>query len=866
MSETILEADIVHEMRDSYMEYAMSVIVGRALPDVRDGLKPVHRRVLFSMSEQGNDFNKPYRKSASVVGDVMGKYHPHGDQAIYDTVVRLTQHFSMRYQLIDGQGNFGSVDGDSPAAMRYTEVRMRKIAHELLADLEKDTVNFVPTYDDSLTEPSVLPSRIPNLLTNGSTGIAVGMASNIPPHNLTEVMNAFLYYLDHRENSTIQDLMEFIPGPDFPTGGTIIGKSGIFEAYSTGRGIIRIRAKSHFEQTKDGRDLIIVTELPFMVNKAVLLEKIADLVRQKKMDGISDLRDESDRKGMRIYIQLKRGENPEVVLSNLYKHTSLQSSFGIIMLSIVDKQPKILALPQMLEFFLQHRIEVVTRRTRYELKQAENRMHLLEGLMIALENLDAVLDYIKKAESGSVAEGILMENYGLSKRQAHGILDMKLQRLTGMEQEKIRSEHEEVGKAIADYKDILDKDERVIDIIRNESIEIREKYGDERRTEIIEGDSSILIEELINEEDMVVTLSREGYIKRSSVSEYRLQRRGGKGRLGMGTKDEDFVEQLFVASTHDYLLFFTNKGQVFRKKVFELPQAGPTGRGKAAINLLPLREDETICSCLNVPKEAENKYIFLCTERGVAKKTPMLDCAKIRVTGLRVITIDEGDSVISVQLTEGDQELFFATRAGMGLRVNESTLRPMGRQARGVRGVRLREGDKVVSALALTGKGELLTVTEGGFGKKTPIEDYTLAKNRGNYGMRTIRITETNGSVMNVLEVEEHFQLFLITQLGKLIRIPVENIRTIGRVTQGNRLIRLEKDEQVIGIAPVIEEEDDANVGNVDNSADTAIESSIETTPKAIESSLVSSPENIVQEDVPEEPQDLPSSEDSSDS
>ena len=866
MSETILEADIVHEMRDSYMEYAMSVIVGRALPDVRDGLKPVHRRVLFSMSEQGNDFNKPYRKSASVVGDVMGKYHPHGDQAIYDTVVRLTQHFSMRYQLIDGQGNFGSVDGDSPAAMRYTEVRMRKIAHELLADLEKDTVNFVPTYDDSLTEPSVLPSRIPNLLTNGSTGIAVGMASNIPPHNLTEVMNAFLYYLDHRENSTIQDLMEFIPGPDFPTGGTIIGKSGIFEAYSTGRGIIRIRAKSHFEQTKDGRDLIIVTELPFMVNKAVLLEKIADLVRQKKMDGISDLRDESDRKGMRIYIQLKRGENPEVVLSNLYKHTSLQSSFGIIMLSIVDKQPKILALPQMLEFFLQHRIEVVTRRTRYELKQAENRMHLLEGLMIALENLDAVLDYIKKAESGSVAEGILMENYGLSKRQAHGILDMKLQRLTGMEQEKIRSEHEEVGKAIADYKDILDKDERVIDIIRNESIEIRDKYGDERRTEIIEGDSSILIEELINEEDMVVTLSREGYIKRSSVSEYRLQRRGGKGRLGMGTKDEDFVEQLFVASTHDYLLFFTNKGQVFRKKVFELPQAGPTGRGKAAINLLPLREDETICSCLNVPKEAENKYIFLCTERGVAKKTPMLDCAKIRVTGLRVITIDEGDSVISVQLTEGDQELFFATRAGMGLRVNESTLRPMGRQARGVRGVRLREGDKVVSALALTGKGELLTVTEGGFGKKTPIEDYTLAKNRGNYGMRTIRITETNGSVMNVLEVEEHFQLFLITQLGKLIRIPVENIRTIGRVTQGNRLIRLEKDEQVIGIAPVIEEEDDANVGNVDNSADTAIESSIETTPKAIESSLVSSPENIVQEDVPEEPQDLPNSEDSSDS
>jgi DNA gyrase subunit A len=856
MSETIIEADIVHEMRDSYMEYAMSVIVGRAIPDVRDGLKPVHRRVLFSMSEQGNDFNKPYRKSARVVGDVIGKYHPHGDTAVYDTIVRLTQDFSMRYQLIDGQGNFGSVDGDSPAAMRYTEVRMRKIAHDMLADLEKDTVDFIPNYDDSLEEPTVLPSRIPILLTNGSTGIAVGMASNIPPHNLKEVLNALLFYIDHRNSATVQELMEFIPGPDFPTGGTIIGKSGIYDAYTTGRGIIRIRAKCHFEQTKDGRDLIIVDELPFMVNKARLLEKIAELVRHKKLDGISDLRDESDRKGMRMFIQLKRGETPDVVLSNLYKHTALQSSFGIIMLSIVDKQPKILALTQMLEFFLQHRIEVVTRRTLYELKQAENRMHLLEGLMIALENLDAVLNIIRKAESGGVAEDVLMESYGLSKRQAHGILDMKLQRLTGMEQDKIRIEHEDVGKAIEDYKDILEKDERVIEIIRKESIEIRDKYGDERRTEIIEGDSSILIEELINEEDMVVTLSREGYIKRSSVSEYRLQRRGGKGRLGMGTKDEDFVEQIFVASTHDFLLFFTDKGQVFRKKVFELPQAGPTGRGKAAINLLPLREGESICSCLNVPKEAENKYIFLCTEGGVAKKTPMLDCAKIRVTGLRVITLDEGDSVISVQLTDGNQELFFATRDGMGLRVNESTLRAMGRQARGVRGVKLRKGDRVVSALALSGTGELLTVTEGGYGKKTPIADYTLAKNRGNFGMRTIRITDTNGPVVNVLEVEEHFQLFLITQFGKLIRIPVENIRTIGRVTQGNRLIRLEKDEQVIGIAPVIEDEEDDEVQVKDeNSTDSTTVSAAETTP-----------ENLVEENIPEVPQDPTDSDEPSDS
>jgi len=858
MSESIFESDIVHEMRDSYMEYAMSVIVGRALPDVRDGLKPVHRRVLFSMSEQGNDYNKPYRKSANVVGDVMGKYHPHGDAAIYDTVVRLSQDFSMRYQLIDGQGNFGSVDGDSPAAMRYTEVRMRRIAHEILANLDKDTVDFLPNYDDSLKEPIVLPSRIPNLLTNGSTGIAVGMASNIPPHNLKEVMNALLYYIDNRYTATFQELMQFVPGPDFPTGGTIIGKSGIYEAYSTGRGIVRIRAKTHFEQTNDERDLIIVTELPFMVNKSVLLEKIANLVRQKKLEGIADLRDESDRKGMRIYIQLKRGENPDVVLSNLYKHTSLQSSFGIIMLAIVDRQPKVLTLPQLLEFFLQHRIEVVTRRTRYELRQAEDKMHLLEGLMIALQNLDDVLEIIRKAESGATAEAALVERYNLSKRQAHGILDMKLQRLTGMEQDKIRSDHEELGKAIADYKDILEKDERVIKIIRDESVEIRDKYGDDRRTQIIEGDSSIMIEELINEEDMVVTISREGYIKRSSVSEYRLQRRGGKGRLGMGTKDEDFVEQLFVANTHDYLLFFTNKGQVFRKIVFELPQAGPTGRGKAVINMLPLREGESICACLNVPKEAENKYIFLCTEGGVAKKTPMLDCAKIRVSGLRVITLDEGDSVISVQLTDGDQELFFATRDGMGLRVNEKTLRPMGRQARGVRGVKLRKGDRVVSALALSGSGELLTVTEGGYGKKTPIADYTLAKNRGNFGMRTIRITDTNGPVVNVLEVEEHFQLFLITQLGKLIRIPVENIRTIGRVTQGNRLIRLEQDEQVIGIAPVIEneEEEEIEAEQQDTAAPDTTAPSIST----------AEPEIPDQEEMPVEPEIHPSENDSDDS
>ena len=816
MSETIIPSDIVDEMRDSYMEYAMSVIVGRALPDVRDGLKPVHRRVLFSMNEQGNEFNKPFRKSARVVGDVIGKYHPHGDSAVYDTMVRMTQAFSMRYQLVDGQGNFGSVDGDSPAAMRYTEVRMKRMAQDLMIDLDKDTVDFQPNYDDSQEEPVVLPTRVPNLLLNGSTGIAVGMASNIPPHNLTELMNAFLYYIEHRHQADIAELMELIPGPDFPTGGTIVGKQGIYEAYTTGRGIIRVRAKTHTETAKDGRESLIITELPFMVNKAMLLEKIADLVRQKKIDGISDLRDESDRKGMRVFIQIKRGDNADVVLSNLYKHTSMQNSFGINMLAIVDRQPKILNLPQVLELFLQHRIEVVTRRTRYELQQAENRMHILEGLMIALANLDDVLEIIRAAENGPAAESVLTERYGLSSRQGKAILDMRLQRLTGLEQEKIRDEHKTVGEAIADFQDILATPERVISIIREESEEIRERYGDERRTEIIEGDHSILIEELINEENMVVTITHAGYIKRSSVSDYRLQRRGGKGRLGMSTKDEDFVERMFVASTHDYLLFFTDRGQVFRKKVFELPQAGPTGRGKAVINLLPLREGEKVCTYLNVPQESENQFIMMCTEKGICKKIPMLDCAKIRVTGVRGISLDEGDSLISAQLTNGRHTLFFATRNGMGLRVHESVFRPMGRQARGVIGIRMKKGDRVVSAIALSGAGTLLTVTEGGYGKKTPTEDYTLSKNRGNQGMRTIRITEQNRPVVRVLEVEEDHQLFIITQFGKLIRIPVENIRIIGRVTQGNRLIKLNEGESVIAVATVIEEEEE----DLDQTAD----------------------------------------------
>ena len=787
----------------------MSVIVGRALPDVRDGLKPVHRRVLYTMHEQGNDYNKPYRKSARLVGDVMGKYHPHGDSAIYDTVVRLAQDFSMRYQLVDGQGNFGSIDGDSAAAMRYTEMRMKRLSHELMADLDKDTVNFIPNYDGSLNEPQVLPSKIPNLLTNGSTGIAVGMACNIPPHNLTEVMNALLYYMDHRDSATLPELMEHMPGPDFPTGGSIMGRQGIYSAYSTGRGILHVRAKAHFEQTKEGRDCIIVTELPFMVNKARLIEKMADLVRSKKLEGISDLRDESDRTGMRIFIQVKRGENTDVVLSNLYKHTAMQSSFGVIMLAIVNRQPKILSLPQVLNAFLEHRIDVVTRRTRYELRQAEARMHILEGLMVALSNLDAVLEYIRQAESGVKAQEALMQEYGLSQKQAHAILDMKLHRLTGLEQGKIKEEHHKVGVIVEDLKKILLNENLLLDIIREECVEVRDTFGDERRTQLLDADSEILIEELINEEDMVLTITHSGYIKRSPSSEYRAQNRGGKGRQGMTTKGEDFVEKMFVASTHDFLLVFTTRGRVFSKKVFELPQAGPIGRGKAVVNLFPIEEGEKVCAYLNVPQETKQKYIMMCTSQGTCKKIELLNCAKIRVNGIRAISLDEDDSLISAQLTDGNCELFFATRNGMGIRIHESLVRCMGRTARGVRGIRLRGEDQVVSAIALTGKGRLLTVTEKGYGKQTEIEAFRCSMNRGNYGVRILSITDRTGLVVNMLEVEEEHQLFIITRQGKLIRLRAKNIPVIGRVTQGARLITLKADEAVMAVARVLEEGED---------------------------------------------------------
>lgn len=808
MAEQIIQTNIAEQMRDSYLEYAMSVIVGRALPDVRDGLKPVHRRVLYAMHDQGNVHNKPYRKSARVVGDVIGKYHPHGDSAVYDTIVRMTQDFSLRYPLIDGQGNFGSVDGDSAAAMRYTEIRMERITHDLLADLDRETVDFIPNYDSSTEEPVVLPSKVPNLLVNGSTGIAVGMSSNIPPHNLSEVIDAFLYYIDHRETVTLAELMDFLPGPDFPTGGAIIGNHGIYEAYSTGRGIIKVRAKHHIEKIDDGRDSIIVTEIPYMVNKASLLEKIAGLVREKKIEGITDLRDESDRKGMRIYIQIRRNDNPDVVWSNLLKQTALQSSFGIIMLAIVDYQPKILPLIQVLRLFLEHRINIITRRIQFDLKQALAKAHILEGLTIALNHLDEVFTKIKAAADQASALAVLQEGYGLSEKQAQAILDMKLQRLTGLEQGKIRHDYEENQKAIQRYRGILADEEEVLAIIREESREIQQKYGDARRSELVEGESNISIEELIDEEPMVVTISHSGYIKRCAVDEYRLQKRGGRGRSGMSTKDDDFVEKIFVASTHDYLLAFTNTGRVFCNKVYELPLASPTSRGKAIINLFPLQPGEKVCTYLNVSEFKEDHYILMCTAKGICKKTDLLAFAKIRSVGIRGINLDDDDSLIAAQLTDGKQEIFFATLQGMGLRVHEDTIRPMGRAARGVIGVRLREEDRVVSALMLVGTGEILTVTKNGYGKKTEIAEYPLSKNRGNLGVLSVRTSERNGLVVGALEVEQQAQVMLITQQGTLIRIETNKIPTISRATQGVRLINVRDGEHVIDLAKVADDDD----------------------------------------------------------
>jgi DNA gyrase subunit A len=800
------------------MDYAMSVIIGRALPDARDGLKPVHHRILWAMYDLGNDWNRPYKKSARVVGDVIGKYHPHGDAAVYDTLVRMAQEFSLRYPLVDGQGNFGSVDGDPPAAMRYTEVRMARIASELLADVEKETVDFTANYDESLKEPVVLPARVPNLLINGSSGIAVGMATNIPPHNLGEVVDA-LVALIRNPALTVDDLMQYIPGPDFPTAGFIHGKGAIRDAYREGKGILTMRARATTEVDKrSGRESIVVTEIPYQVNKARLIERIAELVNDRKIDGISDLRDESDREGMRIVIELKRDAIADIVLNQLYKHTPMQESFGVIMLAIVEGRPKLLTLKDALQVFIAHRKEVVTRRTAFDLRKAEERLHILDGLQIALANLDAVIQLVRAAADPATAREGLMRQFGLSEKQAQAILDMRLQRLTGLERDKIAEEHAEVTAQIARYREILGDERQVYDIIVGELEEIRRQYADPRRTQIVDQTTEISIEDMIADEDMVVTISHEGYIKRNAVNLYRAQRRGGRGKIGATTKEEDFVEHLFVASTHSYILFFTTAGKVYWIKVHEIPQGGRATRGKAIVNLLNLR-DEKISAFLPVREFQENRYILFATKRGTVKKTSLMDYANPRRAGIIALTLDEGDEVIGVRLTDGSQEIIFSTREGQAIRFKESDVRPMGRGARGVRGVTLDADDQVVAIDVVQPGATLLAVAEKGYGKRTEMDEYRIT-NRGGKGIITMRTTDKTGLVVGVRMVSDDDDIMLITDGGKVIRTRVKEISVIGRNTQGVRLIDLAEGEKVVAVARLAEKEDEDEPATDDGGAE----------------------------------------------
>ena len=799
---------IEDEMRESFMAYSMSVIISRALPDVRDGLKPVHRRVLYAMYDLGNTWDKPYKKSARVAGDVIGKYHPHGEMAVYDTIVRMAQDFSMRYPLIDGQGNFGSIDGDPPAAMRYTEIRMARLGEELLADIEKETVDFIPNYDDQLKEPAVLPSRIPNLLINGAAGIAVGMATNIPPHNLGEVVDGLVALVEN-PNITIKELMKHIPGPDFPTGGFIHGREPIAQAYNEGKGIIQTRGKAFTETVKrTGKEQIIISEIPFMVNKARLIEQIAGLVQEKKIEGIADLRDESDREGMRIVIELKRDAVAEIILNQLHKHTALQESFGINMLAIVEGRPKILNLKEALKAFLDHRKEVVTRRTAYDLRKAEERLHVLEGLRIALDNLDAVIALIRNAHDPKVAKDGLMANFGLSEIQAQAILDMRLQRLTGLERDKILQEHNETVELIAQLRAILANEKEIYRIIVDELKEIKEKYGDERRTQIIDHTEEISIEDLIVEEDMAVTISHEGYIKRHPVSLYRAQRRGGKGKIGTTTKDEDFVEYLFIASTHSYILFFTTIGKVYWIKVHELPQATRAARGRPIVNLLNLEPGEKVSAFLSVREFQEGRFVVFATKKGLIKKTELMSYANPRSNGIRAIALEDRDEVIGVRLTDGQQEIILSTADGQSIRFKEEQVRSTGRGTYGVVGMRLDEGDTLVSMEILSLGAAILTVSENGFGKRTEMDEYRL-QSRGGKGIITMKTTDKTGRVVGVQQVTEDDQLMLVTNKGKIIRLRIKDIRVIGRNTQGVHLIDLEEGERVVSLARVAEKEEE---------------------------------------------------------
>ncbi len=841
----LLPINIEDEMKQSYMEYAMSVIVGRALPDVRDGLKPVHRRVLYAMSELGNDWNKPYKKSARIVGDVIGKYHPHGDTAVYDTIVRMAQPFSLRYMLIDGQGNFGSVDGDSPAAMRYTEIRMARIAHEMLADIDKETVDFIPNYDESELEPAILPTRVPNLLINGSAGIAVGMATNIPPHNLTEVIDACLALIEDPEID-IPRLMEYIVGPDFPTAGIINGARGIREAYHTGRGRIYVRARTHFEEMDNGRQRIVVTELPYQVNKARLLEKIAELVKEKKLEGIAELRDESDKEGMRMVIELKRGEVPEVVLNNLYKHTAMQSVFGINMVALVDGQPRLLNLKQMLDAFIRHRREVVTRRTVFELRKARERAHILEGLAVALANIDPIIALIKSAatpaeakerllaqgwEPGLVTEmlersgtgasrpeqlgdefGMVEGLYRLSPVQAQAILDMRLHRLTGLEQDKILKEYREILEQIQELLAILASSERLMEVIRDELLVIREQYGDQRRTEIQMDRTDLTLEDLITEEEVVVTLSHEGYAKAQPLSDYRAQRRGGRGKSATAMKEEDFIDKLFVASTHDTILCFSSLGRVYWMKVYELPQAGRNARGKPIVNLLPLEKGERINAILPVREFENDKYVFFATAHGTVKKTPLKDFSRPRSTGIIAIDLRDGDSLVDVDITDGHRDVMLFTSNGKAIRFNESQVRPMGRNAAGVRGVRLQPGQRVI-ALIIADEGYILTATANGYGKRTPVDEYPV-HGRGGQGVIAIQTSERNGDVIGAVPVQEEDEIMLITDGGTLVRTRVAEVSVMGRNTQGVRLIKLDKGERLVGLERIVDLDNEDGEGS----------------------------------------------------
>jgi DNA gyrase subunit A len=800
---------IEDEMRQSYMDYAMSVIIGRALPDVRDGLKPVHRRVLYAMYDMGNTWNTAYKKSARVVGDVIGKYHPHGDVAVYDTIVRMAQDFSMRYPLVDGQGNFGSIDGDPPAAMRYTEIRMSHLADEMLADLEKETVEFAPNYDDSLKEPTVLPSRVPNLLVNGGSGIAVGMATNIPPHNLGEVIDA-LVAMVAKPDITIKELMHYIPGPDFPTAGFIHGRETIVQAYQEGRGIIQMRGKAFTETVKrTGKEQIIISEIPFMVNKTRLIEQIAELVQEKKIEGISDLRDESDRDGMRIAIELKRDAVAEIIINQLYKHTALQESFGVNMLAIVEGRPKLLNLKDALKAFLDHRKEVVTRRTVYDLRKAEERLHILEGLKIALDHLDAVIALIRGSQDPKVAKEGLVQNFSLSEIQAQAILEMRLQRLTGLERDKILQEHKETVEQIAKLRAILADEKEIYRIIVEELKDIKERYGDERRTQIIDHTDEISIEDMIVEEDMAVTISHEGYIKRNPVTLYRAQRRGGKGKIGTTTREEDFVEYLFVASTHSYILFFTTIGKLYWIKVHELPQAGRAARGKPIVNLLHLEPGERVSAFLSVREFQEGRYVVFATKQGLVKKTELMLYANPRASGIRAIGLEPNDEVIGVRLTDGNQEIILSTLDGQSIRFKEEQVRPTGRGTYGVVGMTLEKDDAIVSMEILSLGANLLTVSENGYGKRTPMEEYRL-QSRGGKGIITMKTTtDKTGRVVGVQQVTDDDQLMLVTNIGKIIRLRVKDIRVIGRNTQGVHLIGLEEGERVVSLARLAEKEEE---------------------------------------------------------